>query len=414
MRWWRGFREALTFEGVAKKQGRRVRDEDLSRIVSPVLVEDQGVIVFLGDERELKKHSELWGKLSRIEPVDCKDQLLMPSFKECHTHLIFAGDRKDEFERRNRGESYQSIAQRGGGIRKTMAATREASNLELEALALKRIQQFKRQGISHLEVKSGYALNFEDELRVLELIRHLQTSTDVHLVSTFLGAHSVPPEFDSASQYLEFLSETLLPAIKQKKLSHRVDAFAEKSYFEGPSLKAYLEKAKALDFDLTLHAEQLSHSGGARLALELGAKSADHLVQCTDQEIELFAKSKTIAVLLPTADFYLKIDYPRARAFLDAGARVALATDYNPGSSPTQDLSLVGVLARLEMKMSLSEVLTAYTYSAAAALGLEQEIGCLSPGQRACFMALEPGATEQDLFYSVGQHPVSFTVSNSY
>lgn len=408
MKWWRGFREALTFEGAAKKRGRFTKKEDVSPVKSPVLVEDQGEIIFLGPEASLKQNKALFEQLRKIHPTECKDQLLMPSFKECHTHLIFAGDRNDEFERRNQGESYQSIAKSGGGIRKTMQATRAASSEALSALAQERIERFYKQGVSHLEVKSGYALNLKDELRLLKIIQDLSTLVEPRLISTFLGAHAVPPEFSSTDEYLKYLAYDVMPEVIKSGLSHRVDAFAEQGYFHGPALRTYLEQAKRLGFDLCLHAEQLSHSGGARLALELGAKSADHLVECSDQDIELFAKSETTAVFLPSADFYLKIAFPRARAFLDQGARVALATDFNPGSSPSQDLSFVGVLARREMKMTIEEVLVAYTYSAAAALGYEGRAGFLGEGQEAHFVVLKPGAAAEDLFYSVGYHPVDF------
>ncbi|MGZ3690673.1 MAG: imidazolonepropionase [Pseudobdellovibrio sp.] len=344
--------------------------------------------------------SKIPKKLKFKKEWDLKRQLVFPSFVECHTHSVFAGSRAEEFELRNNGVSYLEIAQRGGGILSTMKATRAAKPSELAVLTQKRVNQFLKQGVSTLEVKSGYALDLKNEIKMLEVLKKIKGP---RIVPTFLGAHARPPEFATNSEYLEFLTEKVLPEIKKKKLAARVDIFIESKFFEREESLKYLESAKALGFEVTIHANQMSLSAGADLAMQLNAQSADHVINLDDNLISRFAKSNTVAVLLPTADLYMKCAYPPARKLIEAGATVALATDYNPGSSPSQDLSLVGLLARLEMKMTLPEVFLAYTKNAAQALGLADDEGSIEVGKSANFICTSAELT--DFFYSAGLTP---------
>ncbi len=353
-----------------------------------------GLIVWIGPQAHIPKPY----KLKAL--VDLKNQLVLPSFIECHTHTVFAGSRADEFELRNCGVSYQEIAAQGGGILSTMKKTRKATASQLLASGQKRVNHFLRQGVSTLEIKSGYGLDLKNEVKILKVIKKL---SGPRIISTFLGAHALPPEFKTHELYLQHLAAKVLPKIKQKKLTHRVDIFVEDKFFEKKEAEIFLAKAKELGFQITIHANQLSLSGGAELAVQYGAKSADHVIHLTDETIQKFGQSQCVAVLLPAADLYLKCKYPSARKLLDAGATVALATDFNPGSSPTQDLSLVGLLARLEMKMTLSEVFQAYTVGAAKALGISHEEGELVVGKRANFICTH--AELSDFFYSAGQMP---------
>jgi imidazolonepropionase len=332
------------------------------------------------------------------EEYDGHGQLVLPGFVECHTHLVYAGSRGFEMEMKFQGVPYQEIAQKGGGILSTMRATREASLLKLQELNERRILNFVDQGVTTLEVKSGYGLDKANEIKMLE---SLPVSNQVRLIKTFLGAHAKPLEFASYEEYLHHLTKDVLPEVKKRNLASRVDIFIEKGFFELEMSREYLRAAQKMGFDLTIHADQLSLSGGTSLAVELGAKSADHCIQVRAQEIQSLAKSKTVAVLLPAADLYLKCPYPPARQMLDSGVRVALSTDYNPGTSPTQDLSLVGFLARREMKISLPEVIQAYTEGAAQALGLENEVGKLAQGFCADFTLWEDDET--DLFLEIGK-----------
>lgn len=337
------------------------------------------------------------------QEIDLGGRLVLPGFVECHTHTVFGGSRGFEMEMKFQGQSYQEISKKGGGILSTVQATREMSLVELSSLTRKRIQNFINQGVTTLEIKSGYGLDLDTEIKMLEAI---PMDTGIEIVRTFLGAHAKPTTAKSHPEYLIDLAKNYLPEIKKRNLAERVDIFVENGFFEYEDAKVYLQTAKDLEFDLTIHADQLSLSGGTKLACELQALSADHCIQISDQEIAALAKAKTVAVLLPAADLYLKCAYPPARKLIAAGVPIALSTDFNPGTSPTQDLALVGMLARREMKMTLDEVVEAYTSGAARALGRQNRIGKLVPGFQADFTVWE--MHESDLFLKIGdQKPVA-------
>ncbi|PWU15434.1 MAG: imidazolonepropionase [Bdellovibrio sp.] len=405
--------ELHTFDGFAKKDGRKVSEADFGTLKNAALIVEDGRIQWCGPDRKIppslvkpvRQPARQPGRLPARQPVrqpvreiSLDRALVMPSFVECHTHLVYAGDRSQEFELRNQGVSYKEIAARGGGILSTMRATRQASAGKLLERAQFALDRFVEQGVTVVEVKSGYALDEAGELKMLQVANKLRRA---RIVTTFLGAHALPPEFGSTSAYLDFLVGRLLPKVRRRKLSSRVDIFLEKGFFERPESESYLLAARDLGFQITLHADQLSLSGGTDLGVELGALSVDHVLQIKEEQVRKLARSSTTAVLLPLADLYLSCPYPRARLMIDEGVRVALATDFNPGSSPCQDLQLVGLLARLEMKMSLAEVLCAYTFGAAAALGLQSEQASLQVGKRADFITLNCGLNE--LFYSPGR-----------
>ncbi len=364
-----------------------------SQSKSAVLVQN-GVIWWVGLQSQVPRSARV------KKTVDLKNQLLFPSFIECHTHSVFAGSRSEEFEMRNNGVSYLEIAQKGGGILSTMRATRKATPAELLRLTQKRIDAFLRQGVSTVEVKSGYALDLKNEVKMLEVLKKIKGP---RIVPTFLGAHAKPPEFETNADYLRYLARDVLPVIKKKNLAERVDIFVENKFFEEKESHEYLKTAQSLGFKTTLHANQLSLSAGVDLALQFSAQSADHVINLSDQHIKGLADSNTVAVLLPLADLYMKCAYPPARKLIDAGATVALSTDYNPGSCPSQDLALVGLLARLEMKMTLPEVFKAYTSGSAQALGIAHEEGSIEPGKYANFICTDADIT--DFFYSAGHTP---------
>ena len=339
-------------------------------------------------------------KKLKAKEVDLKNKLVFPSFIECHTHSVFAGSRSEEFELRNKGVSYLEIASRGGGILSTVNQTRSISQNKLLDISQVRVNEFLRQGVSTLEIKSGYALDLKNEIKMLQVAKSLKGP---QIITTYLGAHALPPEFTDRAEYLKYLCEFVLPIIKKRKLSNRVDIFIENKFFEKPESEAYLQKAKELGFQLTIHANQLSLSAGAQLAIKFEALSADHMIHLDDQLISQFSKSSCVAVLLPVADLYMKCAYPPARKLIDAGTTVALATDFNPGTCPSQDVSLVGLLARLEMKMTLPEVFKAYSEGAAKALGIFSEQGSFHIGKLANFISTD--ADLSDFFYSAGRMP---------
>ncbi len=382
--------------GAAKKGARFVVQDDLGIIGKAAILVRGGEILWVGREAKLPKG--LVPRGAKLKKIDLGGRTVLPAFTECHTHLVFAGNRHDEFEMRMRGASYQEIAEKGGGIVATVKATRAASLKDLVATAQVRAEKFVRQGVTTIESKSGYGLRTKDEMKILEAAGKVKGP---RMVRTYLGPHAIPTEYKGrAAEYIEKIVRTDLPLLHKNGFACRVDIFVEKGYFELNLARTYLSRAKEMGFDLAVHAEQLSHSGGAQLAVELGARSAEHLIEITEKDVRALAASEVSCVLLPAADMYLQCNYPPARALIDAGARVTLATDFNPGSSPTQSLSLVGVLARLEMKMSLAEVLAAYTIGSAHALGLEQKLGSVEPGKLADLAVFESDWTE--LFYSVG------------
>ncbi len=401
----RNISELLTLEGAAQKQARRIQEADLSLKTKQSLLAVDGKIAWIGPLSRLPKEFAR----KRIKEYEMKGQTVLPGFVECHTHSVFAGSRAHEFEMRNQGISYQEIAAQGGGILSTMRKTREISFEKLKQITQQRVNRFIRQGVTTLEIKSGYALNLAGEVKMLEVVRHLK---NIRAVPTFLGAHDLPPEFKSHEQYLQHLSEEVLPLLKKKKLTQRVDIFIEKGFFPQAAGEIFLRRAKDLGFDVVVHADQLTLSGGSETAVRLKALSGDHLLQVSEKEIKNLASSEVTCVLLPASDLYMRKNYPPARALIEAGARVALATDFNPGSSPTQDLALTGLLSRLEMKMSLPEVIAAYTIGAAYALKLSHEVGSLEVGKSADFISTS--RSWRDLFYSVGDLGIerSFQQSN--
>ncbi len=393
----RGIDTLLTLQGASQKQGRRIVEADLGRIDKAALVVQDGKITWVGPQKSLPRSLAK----EKVKDIDLQAATVMPGFVECHTHTLFAGSRSEEFEMRLQGVSYQEIARRGGGILSTMRATRKASPGELQRLTQERVNQFVRQGVTTLEIKTGYALEEKSEIKSLKVIRSLQGP---RILPTFLGAHAVPPEFSSAKEYLKHL-QTWLPKIR--KLTDRLDIWIEKGFFEKDFSQSYLQKARDLGFQIVVHADQLTLSGGTDLAVQMQALSADHVIQLSENEIQKLAQSETTAVLLPMADLYMKCAYPPARKLIEAGGRVALATDFNPGSCPSQDLALVGLLARLEMKMTLPEVLAAYTVGSSFALGLQAQVGALQAGMSADFICMDQDWTS--LFYSAGQLSVRET-----
>jgi imidazolonepropionase len=381
--------------GAAAKEGRKVDYKDLSILSSAALVADEGRITWIGQEKNLPA-------TKADQEIDLKGAVVLPAFSECHTHLAFAGNRAEEFEWRQQGMSYLDIARKGGGIVSTVNATRATDENDLVVLMQKRADRFVEQGVTTLEIKSGYGLDVDAEIRSLTAAGRVEGP---RIVRTFLGPHAKPPEIATYDEYFEHVIENILPQIVRYRLADRADIFIEQNFFTPSQGQRYFEKAKSLGLDLTAHVEQLTHSGGMSMAMKYDPVSVDHVIQLHDSEITALAKSNTTAVLLPASDFYLKMKYPPARALIDQGARVALSTDFNPGTSPTQDLSFIGVLARIEMKMTLPEVLAGWIIGSAYALKKQADVGSLEVGKSCDFICL--GSDWRTLFYSVGDHPVT-------
>lgn len=319
-----------------------------------------------------------------VEVIDATGKIVLPGFVDSHTHLIFAGSRADEFERRLAGASYQEIAAHGGGINATVRQVRSASHEELKQLARPRLERFLRFGVTTIEVKSGYGLTPGDEMKCLRVIADLSAGGPLELVPTFLGAHEVPPEYrQDRAGYVRVLLEDMLPEVVRGRLAEFCDVFCETGVFSIEESRGILTCARDLGLGLKVHADELSPLGGAELAATLEAVSADHLLRITPDGIDALARSGTVGTLLPGTAFFLGLPYAPARTMIDRGVAVALASDCNPGTCPTENLPLVGTMACTQMKMLPAEVVTALTLNAAAALGRADRLGSIEVGKQA-------------------------------
>ncbi len=346
-----------------------------------MLVRD-GVIAAVGTSEEIARDLP-----NDIEVIEARGRAVLPGFVDAHAHPVFGGNRVDEFEMRSRGATYEEIAACGGGIRSTVRKTRVASEDELLAQAQRRANWFLRCGTTTIEAKSGYGLSLEEELKILRVIRRLNETTALEFVPTFLGAHAVPEEFAGApAQYIALVIDEMLPAVAREELAEYCDIFCERGYFELADAEKILEAAKSHGLRLRMHVDQLTNSGGAFLAAKLGAATADHLEQTDGAGIAALAEAGVQPVLLPASVYALgKTRYPEARAMIEAGLAVVLATDFNPGSSPTPSIPMVLSLACTQMKMTPAEGITASTINAAYSLGRGDRIGSLEAGKAANF-----------------------------
>jgi imidazolonepropionase len=345
-----------------------------------MLIRD-GKIDILGPSDEIEKNAR------GSEIVDARGRVVLPGFIDAHTHLVFAGNRLDDFERRARGETYEQIAGAGGGIWSTVEKTRVAGDVDLFEQAQKHAQWFSRCGTTTVEAKSGYGLTLEDELKILRVMRRLNQETPLEVVPTFLGAHAVPREDrESPERYVDLVINEMLPRVAKENLAEFCDVFCERGYFDLDQSREILVAAKKLGLKLRIHADQLTNSGGAKLAAELKATTADHLEKTEGQGIAAMKSAGVQPVLLPGSVYALgSTSYPRAREMIDGGLAVVIATDFNPGSSPSPSMPMMLSLACTQMKMSPAEALTASTVNPAYSLGRGDKIGSLEIGKLANF-----------------------------
>ena len=353
------------------------------------IIPDGGLLAANGRITHIGKTPEIEKLCQRdTEVVDARGCAVLPGFVDAHTHLVFAGNRLEDFESRARGETYEQIAKRGGGIQTTVQATRAASEEDLFALAKGRASWFLKNGTTTIEAKSGYGLTLKDELKILRVIRRVGAETPLETVPTFLGAHAFPPEFgENHGGYISLIIDKMLPAIEQEKLAEYCDIFCEQNYFDVDDSRRILTAAKQHGLKLRMHVDQLTNSGGATLAADLAAITADHLEQTGADGISALAKAGVQPVLLPGSVYALgSKKYPKARQMIDAGLAVALATDFNPGSSPSASIPMMLSLAVTQMRMSPAEAITAATINAAASLGRIESIGSLEAGKLANFV----------------------------
>lgn len=371
--------------------------QDAGLINDAALAFEGNRIVWIGQQEQLPE------SYNEHESIDCGQRLVVPGLVDCHTHLCFGGWRNDEFEMRLQGRSYQEIAEAGGGIRSTVAATRAETVEQLQDKALCSLKGMLDLGVTTVECKSGYGLDTATELKQLHIYRQLDDLQPVELIPTFLGAHMVPDEYQQDREaYIRLLCEVLIPQVSELGLARFCDVFVETGAFTLTEARTILETAGRSGLGLKVHADQLSKGSGAQLAASLGAVSAEHLEYADAEGINALARAGTVAVSLPLASLYLNERYIPAREMLNAGVRVAIATDYNPGSAPSYHLPLAMTLACLNQRMTPQEAIMGTTTVAARAVSAEQRIGSLLPGYDADIAIIDTPSVNHWLYHFRG------------
>ncbi len=372
---------------------------------------DHHLIIENGIIKDLIPAKSLTG-LHYDEVINAGGKTVIPGLVECHTHTVFAGSRADEFNEKLKGTTYEEIARRGGGITRTVEAVRNYSFEKLVQIAGERVNNFIRQGVTTLEIKSGYGLDFENEIKILKAINYLNSIYPIHIIPTFLGAHVFPIEYKKDKKaYIGLIINKMLPYIRENNLAEFCDGFCETSAFSVEEMDKIFSAAKNLGFKLKLHTDQFNSIGGIDLAAKYKALSVEHLEVISEADIKKISKPDIVSVLLPGVPFFLKQKYAPARALINSGAVVALATDYNPGSSNISLISLIMSLAALNMGMSAEEIISAYTINPAAALNLNKTTGSIEINKKADLAILN---TENlsDLIYKIGENLNCMTIKD--
>jgi imidazolonepropionase len=393
----------ITPQGRTARKGKEMNE--LLTIPNGTVRVTDGIITYVGENRTSNEKPG-------YKVIDAKGNVLLPGFVDSHTHLVFGGYRPDEFIWRINGDSYMSIMERGGGIINTVRATREASFEELKSKTEWFLDVMSRMGVTTVEGKSGYGLDRDTELKQLRVMQAINQCPDrkVDIVPTFLGAHALPDEYKGRSdEYIDFLINEMLPMIHQKQLAENCDIFCEKGIFTVEQSRRLLEAAKAKGFGAKIHADEIVSFGGAELAGELKALSADHLLHASDEGIRAMAENDVVATLLPLTAFALKEPYARGREMIDQGCAVALATDLNPGSCFSGSIPLTFALVCIYMKLTVAEAITALTLNGAAAINRADRIGSIEAGKQGDFVMLGTH-TPNVLPYYTGMNAVQTTI----
>lgn len=395
--------QIITVDTAGKNFKRGKELNDVRPIANHSILAENGVI------KDLIPDSSL-SKVSADQTIDLKDSVVLPGLIECHTHAAYAGSRANEFLMRLNGAAYEEITKAGGGITSTMKAVRNSSFEELVRLLKPRVNNFISQGVTTLEIKSGYGLSFYDEIKLLQVINHFKTNSPIDIIPTFLGAHTYPPEYkNDHGQYLELIINELLPYIIKNKLANHVDAFCEKTAFSSDEVDKIFTAAKKLGYKLRLHTEQFNNIGGVNVALKHKALSVDHLEVIADEDISELAKSDVVAVLLPGVSFFLDYNFAPAKKLIEQNAIVALSTDYNPGSSHIPSLHLIMQLAALKMKMGVEEIISAVTINAARAVDVNKSTGSIEIGKQADFAVFD-AKEYSEIIYNIGINLNKYTI----
>ncbi len=398
--------QVVTCSGFRAKKGAEM--SDVGVIENGAVAVSNGLITHVGPTEEVLRQIDVENYLE----IHAEGQALLPGFVDSHTHFVFGGYREEEFSWRLKGDSYMSIMERGGGIVNTMNATRNASFGDLYESAYDRLNTLMDMGVTTVEGKSGYGLDLQTELTQLRVMHELNEEHPVDVVSTFLGAHAVPPEFGGQTdKYVDFLIEEVLPRVKKERSAIFCDVFCEKGVFSIEQSERLLRAARSMRFKLKLHADEIVSFGGAELAARLKAVSADHLLHISDAGIKQLARSGVMATLLPLTAFSLGEPYAPGRKMIDAGCAVALASDLNPGSCFSCSIPLLFALACIQMKFSPEEAVTALTINGAAAVGQVDKIGSIDVGKKADMILLK-FPSYKFLPYHVGMNVVNTIIKN--
>jgi imidazolonepropionase len=400
-----GCSQLLTLRGPVPRRGRALAELEIIRDGALLTHDDR--IVAVGSRRRIERLP----KARRAEKLDLGGRVVLPGFVDSHTHLIFPASRAAEYEQRNSGATYEEIARSGGGIRSSVKGLRRASASTLKARALKNLREFAAHGTTTIEAKSGYGLEWKSELKILEILYDLNQEHPLDIRATFLGAHVVPPEFQRRPDtYVDVLVRRWIPTVATAGLAEFCDVYCDRGAFTVAQARRILMAGRACGLVPRIHAEQLAHTGAARLAIELQAASADHLEQIDRNDIRALGLSNVVCTLLPGCCFHLGLkDYAPARKLIEAGAVVGVATDFNPGTSPTLSMPMILALACTQMRMTPAEAITAATINPAYSLRLHDRVGSLEVGKYADLAAFDV-ADYREIPYYFGVNLCSFTM----
>jgi imidazolonepropionase len=375
------------------------------------VINNHFIVVENGTIKDILPNS-LLNKFVTTEKINLKDKIILPGLIDCHTHTAFAGSRANEFKDRISGKSYEEIANAGGGIITTVNAVRNSTIEQLVEIMKPRIREYIMQGVTTLEIKSGYGLDFENEIKLLHAIKIVNEIFPIDIVSTFLGAHTFPPEFKlNHSGYIDVIVDKMIPHIAKNKLADFCDGFCELTAFNADEIDKIFFTASNAGLKLKLHTEQFNNIGGLDVALKYNATSVDHLEVLQNNDLSKFKELETVAVLLPGVSLFLDYQFAPAQILIEHNAIVALATDYNPGSSNILNLHLIMSLAALKMKMKVEEILNAVTINAAKALNRERLVGSIEIGKKADFAVFDANEYSE-IIYNVGRNLLSHTIKN--
>lgn len=402
--------EVITLKSNAQGPRTKEQMQEIAVIENGSVLIEKERIVAVGAYEQLK--ADFPEIIKKAETIDATGKIVMPGLVDCHTHLVHGGTREHEFNMRLNGSTYMEIMNAGGGIHATTKRTRETSFNELYEKTMQHLDVFLKHGVTTVEAKSGYGLDWETEKKQLEVAKELQAAHHIDVISTFMGAHAVPRDYKGREdEFVEVVVQEMLPKVAELELAEFNDVFCEKGVFTPEQSRRILEAGKALGLTPKIHADEIEPYQGAELAAEVGAISAEHLLVASDEGIRKMAEAGTIAVLLPGTAFFLRAPYARGRLMIDEGVPVAISTDFNPGSSPTMSLPFIMNLACMHMGMTLEEVLTATTINAAYALNRGEQVGSLEAHKKADVLILDVGNYKQ-LQYFYGMNHTHTVIKN--